>query len=251
MLILLPPSETKQIGGSNLTISQVHLSYGQLNDARDLVLARLIEVSKDQSLGKKVLKLSDHQLGDLERNVAIPQAATMPAYERYRGTLYKAINTQDFTGKEIETVRKHLLIQSSLFGLISATDRIPWYRLSADTRLPDLDLRKLWQEHQPLAWARLVDSPIIDFRSRSYVELAPIPESIESYYVEVVADENGKRRALNHFNKKAKGDLVGAFLRADKTPTTIAELAKIAKSVGLVLEQEGQRLILVTTETLG
>ena len=41
MLFLLPPSETKQIGGKPLNIGQVALTFGQLNDARDQVYAAL------------------------------------------------------------------------------------------------------------------------------------------------------------------------------------------------------------------
>lgn len=250
MLLLLPPSETKQIGGSGLTISQVHLSYGQLNDARDLVLAKLLEVSADAELGQKVLKLSSKQIQDLERNLEIPQAPTQAAYQRYSGTLYKAIGADNFSTHEVENMRKHILIQSALFGLISATDRIPWYRLSAETRLPNFDLKAIWQEHQPKAWQRLVDLPIIDLRSQSYQALSPIPAEFESYWVEVVSEVDGKRKALNHFNKKAKGDLVGAFVRQHKPASNLKELAKLAKAVGLEISVEGNKLVLITPEVL-
>lgn len=250
MLLLLPPSETKQIGGTGLTISQVHLSYGQLNQARDQVLARLMEVSANRELGKKVLKLSERQISDLQRNLEIPSAQTLPAYLRYEGTLYKAINAKSFAALEVENMRRYVLIQSALFGLISATDRIPWYRLSAETRLPNLDLKALWQEHQPMAWQRLVDSPIIDLRSKSYVALAPVPTEMESYWVEVVAQEDGKRRALNHFNKKAKGDLVGAFVREKEPPKTLDDLASLASRIGLQLEVQGRTIVLITSESL-
>ena len=250
MLLLLPPSETKQIGGSGLTINQVHLSYGELNPARDQVLASLLKVSGDLELGQRVLKLSAKQLGDLEKNLAIPKAPIMPAFARYTGTLYKAIAVEEFTDREVSNMREHILIQSALFGLISATDRIPWYRCSASTRLPDVDLKTIWQEHQPKAWRRLVDSPIIDLRSKSYRDIAPIPKDIESYWVEVVSNIDGERKALNHFNKKAKGELVGAFVRQEKSPKNLKELSELAKSIGLEMKLEGETLVLITPETL-
>ncbi|NBS62668.1 MAG: peroxide stress protein YaaA, partial [Microbacteriaceae bacterium] len=120
MLLLLPPSETKRQGGSNLTIEQVHLSYGQLNEARDLVLEDLLKVCKSKPKAAKVLKLSAKQLGEIDLNLAIKTAPTMPAYERYEGTLYKAIDTASFTSHEVEMMRSHVLMQSALFGLISA-----------------------------------------------------------------------------------------------------------------------------------
>jgi len=250
VLLLLPPSETKVLGGSSLTIQQVHLSYGQLNVARDLVLDALIKLSGDPDEAVRVLKLGKKQLEDVGRNLEIPDAPTMPAYLRYSGTLYKAIKTADFTSHEIEMMRKHVLMQSSLFGLISATDRIPYYRLSADTRVPGLDLKQIWQEHQPAAWVRLVDGPIIDLRSKSYVELAPIPEEMDSYWVEVVTDKDGVRRAMNHFNKTSKGELVGAFVRSPEPPKTMKGLKKLAESIGLGFEVEGKQITLITDEVL-
>jgi cytoplasmic iron level regulating protein YaaA (DUF328/UPF0246 family) len=251
VLLLLPPSETKRQGGSNLTIEQVHLSYGQLNEARDLVLEDLLKVCKSKPKAAKVLKLSPKQMGEIDLNLAIKTGPTMPAYERYEGTLYKAIKTATFTSHEIEIMRSHVLMQSALFGLISATDRIPWYRLSAGTVLPKVNLKKVWKEHQPAAWARLVDTPIIDLRSKAYVDLAPIPEEIDSYWVEVVAEDNkGQRKALNHFNKTAKGEFVGAFVRAKTAPKTLAQLKAVAKKAGLGLEVEGKIIYLITSEVI-
>ena len=251
MLLLLPPSETKRIGGSSLTIEQVHLSYGQLNEARDLILDALIKVCKNKAEATKVLKLSPKQQGDRELNLAIRKAPTMPAYERYEGTLYKAIGTDSFTKHEIELMRGNVLIQSALFGLISATDRIPWYRLSASTVLPKVSLKKVWREHQDAAYNRLVDMPIIDLRSKAYVDLAPIPEHLDSYWVEVVAEDGkGQRRALNHFNKTAKGEFVGAFVRAKTPPKTLTQLKAVAKKAGLGLEVEGKTINLITSEII-
>ena len=251
MLLLLPPSETKRIGGSNLTIEQVHLSYGQLNEARDLVLEDLLKLCKKKDLAAKVLKLSKKQLGEIDFNLAIKTAPTMPAYQRYEGTLYKAIDVASFGPHEVEQMRTHVLMQSALFGLISATDRIPWYRISAGTVLPKVSLKKVWKEHQDAAWARLVDFPIIDLRSKAYVDLAPIPSDLDSYWVEVVAeDSKGQRKALNHFNKTAKGEFVGAFVRAKTAPKTIAQLKAVAKKAGLGLEVDGKTIYLITSEVI-
>ena len=250
MLLLLPPSETKAIGGANLPIRQVHLSYGQQDPARDLVLQNLLELCKDEAEAQRVLKLSAKQLDDIQRNREILTAPTLPAYLRYSGTLYKAIQADKLSESAVAVMRSNILIQSSLFGLISATDRIPWYRLSATTKLPNLDIKQVWREYQPKAWERLVDFPIIDLRSKSYVHLSPVPKGIESYWVEVVSDSDGERKALNHFNKTAKGELVGAFVRAGKLPSSIKGLKKLAGSVNLGLEVEGDTLILITSEVL-
>ena len=139
-----------------------------------------------------------------------------------------------------------LLIQSALFGLIPATNLIPNYRLSGTTNLPSISLKDTWTPaHEPI-WKRLENGPIIDLRSKAYAELAPIPEDVEHFWVEVLDSTSGK--ALNHFNKKAKGQLVRAALTAKKAPETLTELKACAKRVGLSIEVSGNILTLVTRE---
>ncbi|MEY4639801.1 MAG: hypothetical protein RLY13_799, partial [Actinomycetota bacterium] len=59
---------------------------------------------------------------------------------------------------------------------------------------------------------------------------------------------DGAREQLNHFNKKAKGQLVRSALLADKEPKTITELKACAKKVGLKLEVQGKEITLITKD---
>jgi hypothetical protein len=45
----------------------------------------------------------------------------------------------------------------------------------------------------------------------------------------------GSGKALNHFNKKSKGELVRAVLQAAEAPRSIAELADVAAGAGMRL----------------
>jgi cytoplasmic iron level regulating protein YaaA (DUF328/UPF0246 family) len=173
-------------------------------------------------------------------------APTMPALQRYDGTLYDAIDYESLTEVALERAREIILIQSAMFGLISASDRIPKYRLSATTVLEKFSLREHWSNAHQTVFSRLAHSaPLIDLRSKSYAELAPIPQDIEHYWVEVVTIESdGRSRALNHFNKKSNGLLVRAILDAKQAPKSLSELTQIAETIGfaLTLEQGQLRL---------
>lgn len=259
MLFLLPPSETKSAGGSNLTIGQVALTFGALNQARDAVLQALTQLCTDEASAIKVLKLGAKQHHEVKSNLQISSGPTMPALLRYTGTLYDALNGRGLKGTPTEfneldaaslgRAREMVLIQSALFGLINATDLIPEYRLSATTALPGLNLKKIWAEAHSAVWPRVSDGIIIDLRSKAYADLAPIAEGIESYSVEVAVEQpDGSRATLNHFNKKAKGQLVRAALLAEVAPQNLAELALCAASAGLKLEQNGNRLLLITRQ---
>ncbi|MDE2386592.1 MAG: peroxide stress protein YaaA [Actinomycetales bacterium] len=257
MLFLLPPSETKALGGSAMSIQQVALTFGGLNAARDAVYGALESLCRNTERAAKVLKLGAKQLGEIEKNLSVQTAPVMPALLRYTGTLYDAIHDRGLKGSGTENnslsrdaiarAKELVLVQSSLFGLIPATDLIPEYRLSATTNLPGISLKKTWSAaHEPI-WARLAQGPIIDMRSKQYAELAPIPDSIEHFELDVVLQQPDESRTqLNHFNKKAKGQLINAILTAAKAPETIAELQACAKAKGMCLECEGHSLTLVT-----
>jgi cytoplasmic iron level regulating protein YaaA (DUF328/UPF0246 family) len=255
MLFLLPPSETKAVGGGSLTIQRVALTFGGLNPARDQVLAALQKLCAKPALAAKFLKLSPKQLSAIDVNLDILNAPTMPAIERYTGTLFDAIDAPSLTVDQLKRAKESVLIQSSLFGLIPATDLIPNYRLSGTTLFPPKllsgGLKAVWSKaHEPI-FGRLSQGIIVDLRSKAYVDLAPIPNEIPHHWLEVVSRESdGKLRALNHFNKLAKGLLIRAILQSKKAPETIDDLAAIANSINmeLYLDAESQNLTLVTDQ---
>ena len=234
MLFLLPPSETKRSGGGALTIDQVALTFGGLNKAREAVIA---------AAGAESLLT----------------APTMRAIERYTGTLFGAIHGRGLKGTatehnsltpgEVARAKSTVLIQSAMFGLIPATDLIPEYKLSPTKNVNGLNLKRVWSEAHLAIWPRLTGGAIVDLRSKAYAELAPIPEGIEHFTVTVEVEyPDGSRRTLNHFNKKAKGQLVRSALTAKNPPETLAELKACAKRVGLAIEVAGRQLTVVTRE---
>jgi cytoplasmic iron level regulating protein YaaA (DUF328/UPF0246 family) len=231
VLFLLPPSETKAkaayIGAreSSLSVRTVSLAFGALEPARQQAAALL----EDDS---------------------ILDGPTMMAIDRYTGTLYGAIHGRGLKGTPNEfahlteaavaRAKECVLIQSALFGLIPATGMIPNYKLSASAKL-----KAIWAEpHEPVF--RRLNGIIVDMRSKQYAALAPIPEDIESYWLEVVLESaDGTRSSMNHFNKKSKGELIHALLYAKAAPSSISDLRTIAKRAGFGLEVSGRELTLV------
>ena len=234
MLFLLPPSETKRSGGGALSIDQVALTFGGLNKAREAVL----EALGDNSL------LS---------------APTMRALDRYTGTLYSALHgrglkgspteNNSLTADEVKRAKSTVLIQSAMFGLIPATDLIPEYKISPSKNINGLNLKRLWSEAHLGIWPRLTGGVILDLRSKAYAELAPIPEDVEHYTATVEVEyADGSRATLNHFNKKAKGQLVRSALTAKQAPESLADLKRCARRAGLQIEVSGSQLTIVTRE---
>jgi cytoplasmic iron level regulating protein YaaA (DUF328/UPF0246 family) len=244
MIFLLPPSESKQAGGSSASSK---LSFVELSDARSEIQKALVAVSKDPKAGAAALKLGPKQLGELNLNLSLSKPTVMPAIDRYSGVLYDALKAEGLDKQQRSRAKRSLFIQSSLFGLISALDEIPNYRLSAGSKLPGVNLRNTWTLAHERVWEKFRNQTVIDLRSKAYAQLAPIPEWIDSYDVEVLSEDNsGSRKALNHFNKSSKGSFVRAAISTDLEKLQLSDLKKVAKSARLKLEISGKTLLLIT-----
>ena len=229
MLILLPPSETKRDGGSGLPVDFARLSWAdEQTDARTRVTASLIALAQKPTACAKALKLSPKQLDEVTRNQQLLTSPTMPAIDRFTGTLFDALDAATLPAAARRFAGKHIAIQSACFGLVGALDEIPAYRLSANTSLPKLkaSLKKVWAQAGTAALERAVleatsgkgatagtsTTFILDARSEDYAALAPLPVGANATYLRVVTHESdGQTRALNHFNKKAKGEFTRAL----------------------------------------
>jgi uncharacterized protein len=244
MIFLLPPSETKEPGGKK---KAKVLSHKELDKTRKLLQQALIELCKTPKLAAKALKLGPKQLGEVEVNLELANPKCLTALDRYTGTLYDALKLGGVSATMRARAGKSVFIQSSLFGLISASDEVPNYRLSAGSKLPGVNLKKMWQEAHEGVWSKFSKEIVIDMRSNSYAELAPVPENIVCYTLDVaLEDKKGKRTKLNHFNKQAKGQFVRAALKINPAPKTIADLKAVAKLANLKLEVNGTNLLLIT-----
>ncbi len=215
MLILLPPSETKRDGGAEGTsLSLALLGFPSLAAPRRAAAADLRRLSGNLDKMAAALKLGPSSRHELLRNRALRSSPTMPALDRYTGVLYDALDAASLSAQEREFAGNTVAIHSALFGLVRAGDPIPAYRLSHDSRLPTLNLKRHWSVPVAAVLASH-DGLILDLRSEAYVALGPAPQREGAHFLRVVAEgPDGKKRALNHFNKKGKGEFVRALVRA-------------------------------------
>ncbi len=253
MHVILPPSETKRSGGGDVYLPESLSHHTELSAARRAVLGaleRLCATDADEDRAAKVLGLGVKARAELRHNRVIRSSGAMPAIERYTGVLYDALDAQHLDGAARAWLDAHVSVQSSLFGLISAGDQIPAYRLSGGTRLSELiaPLKTVWRE----AHATIDLSSygwVLDLRSKDYVALAPLPSGMSVSYLHVAQrGPDGAARALNHFNKAAKGDLVRRLAQSDARLESADDFIAWAKAEGLEVERgvSGAELTLLT-----
>jgi cytoplasmic iron level regulating protein YaaA (DUF328/UPF0246 family) len=234
MLVLLPPSETKRDGGDDASpLDLASLGYPGLTSHRTAALKALRALSKSVMRSSTALGLGPTQRFEIDRNRALPSAATMPAIDRYTGVLFDGLEAASLDERARDWLRTHVVVHSALFGLVRAGDAIPAYRLSHDSKLPELPLRKHWAA--PIA--RELDGHgglILDLRSEAYAHLGPRPDG--SFYLRVVTEApDGRKRALNHFNKKGKGEFVRSLAIAGQDHESVDTLLAWASASGIQL----------------
>jgi len=241
MLVLLPPSETKRSGGEAVPIDWTLLAHQGLSLKRRDLAQALVALSRQPDAARAALKLGATQLFEIERNRELHSSPTLPVIDRYTGVLFDGLDAATLSIAQREFAHAHLVVHSALFGPIAALDRIPAYRLSHDSRVPNLtaanhSVKKHWSFDVQVLLGQ-TDGLLLDLRSEAYVALGARPVRPDSFYLRVVADGgDGQRRALNHFNKKSKGEFVRALLQHEHDFTTVAELIDWAGSVGIRLD---------------
>jgi uncharacterized protein len=236
VLVLLPPSETKREGGAGVPLDLEALSFRELTAIRATLVDATIALAAHPASATRALKLSPRQSAEVERNRVLRSSPTMPALDRFTGVLYDALDASTLDDDARRFAHEHVSVHSALFGLVAALDPIPAYRLSHDSRLPGVRLRRAWSEPIGGLLASRSDL-VVDLRSEGYVDLGPAAIHERSVFVRVVSvDDAGRRRALNHFNKRAKGLFTRALLESRASLETVDELMEWAGSAGFRLE---------------
>lgn len=242
MLVLLPPSETKAPGGDGPALNLDELSFAELNPVRRKLADALVDLARDVPASLRALDLSPRQEDEVARNATLWSSPTLPALERYTGVLYDALDIGGFTKSQLAKAERRLTVASALFGIVSATDRIPAYRLSGGSSLPSLGtLRTLWRPVLEPVFADM-DDLVVDLRSGAYAALARIPGAVT---VRVVTPAG---KVVSHHNKAYKGKLAAALARTPREPSTVEGLLSAASRAGFAIERTGESELKLVTE---
>ena len=192
-------------------------------------------VSSEESSARTALKLGPKSIEDRFRNLALETSGTMPAIDRYTGVLYDPLGAPDADAATRAWWFEHVIVQSAMFGPVGGGDPIPAYRLSHDSRLGTVRLSSHWPEPAArVLSARTAGGLVLDLRSEGYRQLGPVPDAVAPRVVSV--DGAGRRKALNHWNKTAKGRLVSLLARTGAQAASMPELLVWAAGNGVVLE---------------
>ena len=237
MLVLLPPSETKALGGAGAPLDLRVLAAPELTAVRTELVRALVELAGDVPAARAALGLSPGQDDEIARNAALCTSPTTPALERYTGVLYDALDVRSMTRAQRARAGRRLAVASALFGVVGGEDPVPAYRLSAGSALPGRPtLRTLWRPVLSPVLAA-VDELVVDLRSGSYAALAPVPGAVT---VQVRSERpDGTRAVVSHANKAHKGRLARLLATTTAEPADVARLRALLRRAGWHVEHDG------------
>ncbi len=177
----------------------------------------------------------------MARNAELWTSPTAPALHRYTGVLYDALDVGSLRGAAAARARRRLAVGSALFGLLTADDRVPAYRLSAGSALPGRGtLAAAWRPAlEPVLAALAARELVVDLRSGSYAALARVPGAV------TVTVRTATGAVVSHFNKAHKGGLARLLATTRAEPSDAAGVAALARRAGLRVERRGSALEIV------
>lgn len=240
MLLLLPPSEGKTAPAVGSRVNLATLSSPELLEARERVLAALVDVSARPD-AMTVLGVGAGLRAEVERNRRLLSEPAARAAEVYTGVLYAAAGLADLTGAARDRAADHVRVVSALWGVVGPEDAIPAYRLSMGVDLPGVGpLARAWRA--PLA--EVLDERaglVVDCRSAAYTAAWRPPRGTEWVAVRVVREMDGARAVVSHHAKHTRGVLTRHLMtRAGALPVDADELIVAAKELtsSLLLDAE-------------
>lgn len=238
MLILLPPSEGKTSAVRGASVDVASLSWPSLLEAR-LEVAQAVQAAcaADPESARVALGLSDKQEFEILRNANLFSTPAARASKVYTGVLFDALGFDTLSPSAKRRAKSSVAISSAMWGLLRPDDRIPAYRLSADSRIEGLGgLRQYWN---PAVGEVIGDvagtrGVVVDLRSGAYADLAPVPQHLadRTCDIRVLTLKNGKLTVVSHFNKATKGRIVRALLESGASPRSIGGVAEAITSLG-------------------
>ena len=172
--------------------------------------------NKAESLRKQLKELDINQIHDLMK-ISFKQSSliydyfhndeTFAALNLFNGVVFKQLDLKNYQSKEWEYLKKHLLINSPLYGILRYNDAVNYHRLEMKHKLNGLNLYSYWQKEVN---DYLKDEDIIiSLSTKEYEKMIDLPIIQLDFVI-----RNGhtlKRNAV--YLKKARGMMLNYLIQ--------------------------------------
>jgi len=205
-------------------------AFPELADDRARVRDAVRAVLRSRVAAEKLLGVRG---AHLDRALAewdgLDTAPTLPAAYRYSGVVWGAVGVDDMPAAARRRLMARVLVPSGLWGVVSAADPIPAYRLKMGARVAPIGLLSaFWKPRVSLVVAARA-------RRGAVIDLLPIEHAAAFDFahfrpgarvrVDIVDDTPDGQRSVGHSGKSLKGALARAIVIEDaRTSADVADL---------------------------
>ena len=203
MKILLAPSETKTALCNEKFISKENFIFPNLYEKRLQIITLYNDFIKNADFNELCRIFGTKKEKEIHYyGKDIFKSGCIKAILRYSGVAFKSL---DYRGLDINSqkfIDDNLLIFSNLFGILSAKDEIPNYKLKQGEKIGEFDTQKFYfNELKDEIDKFLENDDILDLRAEYYNKFyIPNKEFLTMKFY-----KNGK--ALSHFAKDMRGKI--------------------------------------------
>ena len=197
---------------------------------RRAVLKAIGELSRDREASIRALKLGPKQHSEVDRNRAIRRSPTMPAIDLYSGVLYDAFDARTLSVRLSRSGRTRWS-RCTLRSSVSSVPATPFRPIGSPSirGSPGTTLKRALGDRRSRRHSNgrggADRRPAVGRLRRRSARCRPLRSSI---YVRVLArDDSGRVRALNHFNKQAKGLFARAIVASGAEFGDASELRRL------------------------
>ncbi len=247
-LLLLPPSAGKASDGTGPPWHLHEQRFVDLADARTRVRAAVERELRVAARRAKVFGVGERSVADaLHQWRMMDDAPTLPAFARYTGVVWTALDPATLGSVAHRRLREWVLVVSGLWGLVGADEPLPAYRLPVGARVPALggSLAAFWRPALTEALARYAGNRwIFDLLPDDHAA-ALADQGLRRCRIQILAQTADGRRAIGHAGKAAKGRLARAILQA--APTTPMALSKLEVDGLTLLDVGPDRAVFLAT----
>lgn len=227
-LLLLPPSAGKAAGGTGdpWQAGAPHRFAGlaperqAVRDAVDGQIRRTAQLTT-------MFGVSDRALADtLAMWRAVDDAPTLPAWRRYTGVVWNALDPATLSATGRRRLRDWGVVVSGLWGLVGTDDPLPPYRLPIGARVGDLGgLAAYWRAHVGSHLeAAAAGAWVFDLLPDDHAVVVADAD-IRRCRIHIVRNADGRPRAMGHAGKSLKGRLARAIVeQGPRTPSALAQV---------------------------
>ncbi len=216
----MPPSEAKLAGGTGPSLAELGFAQTALDRHRRRLASAVERSARGRaSTAAAVFALPLAVAAQaIQANSAVLTSGTVTALERYRGTVYDALDVATLSPAARSCAGASVLIFSGLFGVLTATEQVPDYRLPAAAVLPRIGgVGSSWRAVLAAELPRLLAGDVaIDLRSTDYTAMWRPSAAGTDYSVITVRmlsrRPDGRLAVTSFFSKRGKGLLVRALV---------------------------------------